>query len=241
MTRLPFSVFAAATLAVGSLLLPTTATYAAPVSLDLTTGASNKRDLGFFAAGTTITLSFAGNGDLVDARYQTRADGSLFAPATGGYEFANAGASYPALFGGDGVNHYVGGGAAYDFTGSGFGFAGTASTNTTDPTTIRNGAIVATFVGAPGRADWLFVGNSATLTAPTGGANLYLAVQDTVNSDNHGTYTGTITSVPVVVPEANTFALALPAVCCFAIARLGMIGAVVIRQKRNVLPQRRKK
>ena len=207
MTRL-YRLMLAAALSAGCFVVASfLPVHAVPVPLDLTVGAGNKLDLGFFAAGTTINLSFTGNGDLVDSRYQTRADGSLFVPTSGGYVFANPGESYPALFGGDGINHYVGGGAAYDFTGSGFGFAGTTSTDTTDPTTIRLGAIVATFVGAPVRTDWLFVGTGATLTVPDGGANLYLAVQDTNNSDNHGTYTGNVTTGVVAVPETGTGSL----------------------------------
>ncbi len=174
--------------------LPLTLRAQTPVSLPLTTAADNKLDLGAFLPGATLTATFTGNGDLVDSRYQTKPDGSLFALATGGYEFANAGAAYPTQDGGDGVNHFAGGGANYDATGSGYGFATKLTTDTTDPAAIRNGAVVGTFSTSPARTDWFLIGNGATLTVPAGGAHLYVAVNDTFFSDNHGAYTGTLSA-----------------------------------------------
>lgn len=167
---------------------------AASVNLPLTTAPDNKLDLGAFLAGATLTATFTGNGDLVDSRYQTKPDGSLYAPATGGYDFANAGAAYPTQDGGDGVNHFAGGGANYDATGSGYGFATKLTTDTADPAAIRLGAVVGTFSDSPARADWFLIGNGATLTVPAGGAHLYVAVNDTFSGDNHGAYTGTLSA-----------------------------------------------
>lgn len=178
---------------------------ATPVSLPLTTGGSNPLDEGSFSGGTQLQLSFTGSGDLVDSRYQVNPDGTLAAPGTGAFDFVNQGATdYPIINGGDGVNHLVGGGASYDATGSGYPFAGPMTTDTTDPTIIRFGTVVGTFSATPARADWFLIGDGATIMVPAGGAHLFLAVNDTVSSDNHGTYSGTLNIVPE--PAALTFA-----------------------------------
>jgi len=163
-------------------------------SLPLATGAANKVDEGAFAGGTLLQITATGHGDLVDSRYQTKPDGSMYAPAAGAYSFANQGAAYPKVAGGDGINHFPGGGANYDATGSGFPFAGKQSTDTTDPADIRFGAIVGTFSANPARGNWFVVGNSAKIKVPSSGGHLYLAVNDSNNADNHGAYSVTITT-----------------------------------------------
>ena len=165
---------------------------AATVALPLTTSASQPLDLGAFAGGTSITISFSGHGDVVDASFQVKPDGSLYAPATGNYTFANNGAAYSTQDGGDGVNHLVGGGANFDMTGSGYPFAGKTTTDTTDAAVIRIGAVVGTFSSSPTRADWFFIGKGGTIQVPAGGGHLFVSVNDTVSSDNHGSYTGTV-------------------------------------------------
>lgn len=199
-------------------------------SIGLTVGAGNKQKVGTFAGGEQIRLQFGGNGDLVDARYQVRADGSLFSPATGAYAFANEGAAYPSFDGGDGINHFVGGGANYDATGSGYGFAGKKTTNTFDLAAIRSGAVVGTFNPNPiaNSADWFVIGADGTFTVPTGGGDLYLAINDTNNGDNHGLFTGTMSvTAPAVVtvPEAGT------GVLMSGMSLLGLIGTVVARRR----------
>ncbi len=181
-------------------------------SLGLTAGADNKQKVGTFAGGEQIRLQFGGNGDLVDSRYQVRADGSLTAPATGVFAYANNGAVYPVVSGkGDGINHYVGGGTNYDVNSSAFEFAGKATTDTLDLATIRAGAIVGTFNPNPAAnsADWFYVGTDTTITAPAGGGSLYLAVNDTFNGDNHGIYAGTmsLSRGAVTVPESGAGSL----------------------------------
>lgn len=161
-------------------------------SLPLNTSAAGKIDLGFFEAGTSLTLQIGGHGDLAGSRYQVNADGTLYAPASGPYSFANQGAVYTTVNGGDGVNHFVGGGANYDMSGSGYPFAGALTTDTTNPNIIRFGAVVGTFSATPGRADWFLIGTRATIVVPTGGAHLYLAVNDTSHGDNHGAYSGRV-------------------------------------------------
>jgi hypothetical protein len=167
----------------------------------LTTGAANDLDLGSFAGGTSLTVLMSGHGDLVNSTLQVSADGSLYVPVPSGspYAYANAGATnYPTVGGGDGINHFAGGGLNYDATGSEYGFAGAMSTDTTNPAVIRLGAVVGTFSANPTRSDWFLIGLDSTFVVPGGGAHLYVAVNDDYNPDNHGTYSGilTINSVP---------------------------------------------
>ena len=169
-------------------------------ALPLTDGGGNPLDLGFFAGGTTLLITTSGHGDLVDSRYQVNPDGSLYVPATGVYNFANPGASYPAINGGDGINHFPGGGSNYDFSGSGYSFAGKVTTDTTDPAAIRAGAVVGTFSATPTRSDWFFIGEDSTITIPAAGDHLYVAVNDTFSPDNHGIYSGTVRVNPVPEP-----------------------------------------
>jgi hypothetical protein len=60
-----------------------------------------------------------------------------------------------------------------------------------------------------------------TIRSPGGANNL------TVDHLQYGNATA------VVVPEASTLALALPAVCCLATARLGMVGAFLVRRRKK--------
>lgn len=164
------------------------------LSLPLTRGASNKLDLGAFAGNTTVTLTFTGSGDLIGSNWRVKPDGSLASVAGAPYDFANPGAAYSTQNGGDGINHFTGGGANFDSTGSGYGFAGKQTTDTTDPNAIRLGAIVGTFSSNPGREDWFYIGSGTTVQTPPAGAHLYVAVNDTNQSDNHGAYSGTLTT-----------------------------------------------
>ena len=151
-------------------------------------------------------------------------DGSLFAPASSPYTYANAGSTeYPTAFGGDGINHFVGGGLNYDSVGSGFGFAGKMTTDTTDPAIIRDGAVVGTFSATPTRADWFFIGYGGSFTAPASG-NLYLAVNDSYSPNDQGNYSISLTT-PAPVPEAST-------VASFGLMlALGLGGVLVARKK----------
>lgn len=174
-----------------------------------TTGANNKLDVGFYADGTVLDLSVTGTVNLIPQTGQdwiTNPDGSLvrFTDPLN-YRYALAGSTlYPTVAGGDGVNHFAGGGANYDTSPAApyghFGFAGKETTDTTDPDAIRFGAVVYTFSETPTRNDWHFLGYGGQITAPTGGGHLYLAVHD-ANNDvypgaNSGSYTVDITAVP---------------------------------------------
>ena len=195
-------------------------------TLPLTTSSGNKLDLGLFAAGATLKLTFTGSGDLVNSDFQTKPDGSLAALAMGPFTFANQGAAYSTFAGGDGINHFTGGGANYDSSGTGFPFAGKLTTDTTDPADIRFGAVVGTFSATPGRTDWFYIGNGGTFTAPVGGGELFVAVNDTSSSNNHGSYAGTLTT-PAPVPEAST------TVSLGLLLALGLGGMVVAAKRKK--------
>ena len=186
--------------------------------LPLAADSGSKMDMGLLSGGTTLHLTFTGHGDLVDSRYQTLPDGSMFAPAQGAYTFANPGQPYPSTYngvnyGGDGTNHFPGGGANVDFTGSGFGFASKLSLDTTDASSARHGAVVGTFAVSPQRSDWFLIGTDAAFVVPAQGAHLYLAVNDSVNGDNHGTYAGHLAKSAAPAPASlPLFALGMACV-----------------------------
>lgn len=187
------------------------------ISVPLATDSSSKLNLGFFAGGTVLQVSVTGQGDLVNATYQTNPNGSLAAVATGNYVFANQGAALPTVNGfPSSTNSFSGGGANWDFSSSGFGFAGPQTNDTTDSSAIRFGAVVGTFPSSPTRADWFVVGYGGNFTVPPGGSDFFVAVNDSYNPDNHGNYALTYSSVPE--PAAGALYLAL-AFVGFALVR----------------------
>ncbi len=68
------------------------------------------------------------------------------------------------------------------------------------PPPIRGGALVGTFKSQPTNLDWFVVGYGTTLTVPAGGADLYLAVNDSYNPDNHGSYSVSIHASNIAAP-----------------------------------------
>jgi hypothetical protein len=176
---------------------------AATFSLPAQTAAGNKLDLGLFSGGAIITLQMSGAVDLGDT-WSTWADGSLVSNITAtGYTYANPGATnYPKASGGDGTNHFAGGGANYDTSSGSYGIAGAQTTDTSSPAAIRFGAVVGTFAGTPARSDWFYVGLSNSVTVPLGGARLFLAVSDAYSGNNAGSYSGNLQvrqSSPILV------------------------------------------
>ena len=182
---------------------------AASFTLDAKTSNINKLDLGIFASGTTLDVKLFGRISLGESSifYQ---DGSLVAPFSGGsYPYATAGTSgYSTQFGGDGINHFPGGGLNYDaqYIINPFGIAGKETTDTKDADAIRFGSVIGTFSKNPSRNDWFFIGLGRILTVPEGGSNLYVAINDTYYPNNMGAYSGTvdIISAPEPVPEPTT-------------------------------------
>src|SRR5438067_2798 len=83
----------------------------------------------------------------------------------------NVGATnYPIVNGGDGINHFPGGGANYDNApappAGPYAFAGAQTTDTTSPLAILFGTVVGTFTNTPTRADWFRIGTGGTFTVP---------------------------------------------------------------------------
>lgn len=154
---------------------------------------------GNYASGTVLNLSSTGTVDLSgNGGWVTMADGSLVGPVTSaGYAYANIGASgYPTVDGGDGTNHFVGGGANYDAVqpANPYGPAGAMTTDTTDPAAIRFGALIGTFSASPSRADWFLVGTGTSIVSP--GGTLYLAINDSFYPNNAGGYEVAVQAVP---------------------------------------------
>lgn len=203
-------------------------------------GASNRLDLGLYAGGTRLDIAISGTVNLLPQtgfNWITNPDGSLFQfndPAT--YQYALAGSTlYPTVAGGDGINHFAGGGANYD-TATGtpyghFGFAGKQTTDTTDPAAIRFGAVVYTFSLNPTRDDWHFLGFGGRILVPTGGAHLFLAVNDSNNDVFPGVNSGSYSVQVTPVAEPATITL------CFS----GLLAIAswnpIKRQKRQMAPR----
>jgi hypothetical protein len=174
-------------------------------TLPATTSGTSKLDLGFFNGGASLSLQISSQIDLGNT-WTTRADGSLASPITDtNYLYGNIGAAnYPVANGGDGHNYFPGGGANYDTASGSYGLAGTTSTDTANPFAIRFGAVVGTFSPTPLRSDWFLVGLSNTVTVPTGGAHLYLAISDAYYFNNNGSYSGLLTAQTKPLALAST-------------------------------------
>jgi len=167
-------------------------------------GGTAADDFGFFPGGTSITITAGGNGGLCNCGFPVNPDGSLHGAPASQYAYAAQGASgYPVVNGGDGTNHFPGGGENYDPNGISYGFAGKRTTDTTDPAAIRLGTLVGTFKSQPGNLDWFVIGYGTTVTVPAGGADLYLAVNDSNNNDNIGNYSVQISAASVPVPAVT--------------------------------------
>ena len=171
------------------------------ITLPMATSSDRKLDAGTMAAGKTFHITATGSGDLGAGCYLVNPDGTLHAPAAGIYTYANFGAAYSAAHGGTGINHFAGGGANYDSNGTGFGFAGLETTDTTSQAAIRFGSLVGTFSATPRRKDWFLIGRGGTFTAPATG-ELYLAVNDSLSSSDQGSYTVILTHA--AVPKTST-------------------------------------
>lgn len=184
------------------LLLQTQVGFCQSFTLPAQTSGTNKLDLGAFRGGTVLSVQMAGQVYLGN-NWNTWADGSLVCPVTEPeYAYANAGfPCYPTLKGGDGKNYFLGGSANYDGKSCGYGLTGIMTTDTTDPSAIRFGAVVGTFSPSPQRSDWFYIGLSNVMTIPPGGAHLFMAVNDPYYPNNQGQYSGVLS---VLFPPALT-------------------------------------
>src|SRR6185295_3990087 len=165
-----------------SLAMPAAAqTFSIPAAPPLT----QKTDLGFQSPGF-LEVSALGFVDLAsDTHYLVFADGATAIPYTSGtFTWTAEGGPYPTFAGGDGINHYRGGGT--NWQGSFWNELGAQSTDTLNPATIRFGTLVGTFNPAPAASDWFVIGRHATIQIPATGAHLYAAISDcaTCRPDN---------------------------------------------------------
>jgi hypothetical protein len=178
---------------------------------------------GSFAGGLTLNVLATGTALLngPSGTIVTNPDGSLNNPQPAsctvcwapGYQYflpaSLGGTPYPQVAGGDGVNHFPGGGGNFDaFPGNLSPWApeGKHTTDTTDPGAIRFGALAYTFTSNPAgvmadptTATWLALGNQ--ISTGTGGI-LLLVVADTFYPNNVGVYDVTISVAPVPEPGA---------------------------------------
>ena len=161
--------------------------------VNLSAETSNRVDVGSFQAGSTLFISVTGTA-LISWEYLCNPDGSLAAPLaqqdTARRHASVDSRNYPTNFGGDGINHFLGGGVNF-VPGHGdlsWPTAGKETTDTKDPAVIRFGAVVGTFADSPEREDWFLVGRNTRVTVPRGGRHLYLVVNDSAYGDNAGGY-----------------------------------------------------
>lgn len=166
------------------------------IEVGATTTPGAPLDAGEFAGGSVLRVCVSGIIDLGGTQLLTHPDGSLAAPVTNPqYLYFNVGAAgYPTVAGGDGINHFPGGGGNYDVN-VGLVPLGKPTTDTTDPDVIRGGAICGTFVENSSAADWFEIGFGAVLTVPGRSAHLRLAINDTYYPNNSGAYSVTITEL----------------------------------------------
>jgi hypothetical protein len=202
--------FAAATLQAGA-VFTMDPTVAAPIFA------------GTYAGGTMLTIGATGSINLngPNSLIVTNPDGSLLsvplASCTAcwapGYQYFIPGASgYPTGAGGDGINHFGGGGGNFDaFPGTSSPWApeGKRTTDTSDLGALRFGSLAGTFVADPTPGDWFRIGYGGDFLVPEGGATLLMVIVDTYYPNNTGGYTVTINTPTASVPEPSAIWLAL--------------------------------
>lgn len=190
------------------------------------------------APNQQINITVTGTVDLLgnDGVWPTHPDGSLVAPLastppgsfTAFYAtYVNPGSSpYPQSFGGDGVNHYAGGGTNFDTVNPGtFPAIGKHTTDTldTDPHVLRLGSLAYTFAANPGQLDWLLLGYGGLISSPTGGT-LKVMVVDTAYWNNTGGFTVTVNDI-AATPE--------PSAAWLAFSGIALVGLVRTRIRRR--------
>jgi hypothetical protein len=187
---------------------------------------------GTYGAGLTISITATGTVNLnspnPNNKIVTNPDGSIVPDATlippaippascnicwiPGYQyFTPLNNTYPTIAGGDGINHFVGGGANYDTLPSGsaspWADEGARTTNTLDPAALRFGSLAGTFVANPTATDWFLVGYGGVFNTGVGGT-LRLVVVDTFYPNNTGGFAVTISDQAGTVPEPSAVWLA---------------------------------
>ena len=193
---------------------------------------------GTYGAGLTLNISVTGTANLNSptSLIITNPDGSMVTPVAPasctacwapGYQYFIQGSNvYPTVAGGDGTNHFVGGGGNYDLlpgSHSPWALEGKQTTDTTDPGALRFGALVYTFAANPTATDWQLLalplggglyGN--TISSGSGGT-LKVVVVDTDYPNNSGSYGLTVSVADT--PEPAVAWLLLSGVGLFVLLR----------------------
>jgi len=186
---------------------------------------------GTYAGGTTLSIGVTGTINLNGPASQiiTNPDGSMFAvpPAScaicwaPGYQYFIPNSNlYPTVAGGDGINHFTGGGGNFDLYASNqstWANEGKQTTDTTDPGVLRFGSLAGTFKTNPTATDWFLIGAGGSFVVPQGGATLLMVVVDTFYPNNTGNYSVTINAQSNTVPEPSAIWMAF-----FGFAALGL-------------------
>jgi len=194
---------------------------------------------GTYAGGLELTIAATGTANLnyPSSLIITNPDGSLLAPVASascvscwapGYQFFIEGSAYPTVAGGDGLNHFVGGGGNFDvFPGdhSAWAAEGKQTTDTTDPGAIRFGALAYAFVhnpgDTPGPTDWLPLvqsagnGNYGNTISTGNGGTLMVVIVDTFYPNNSGGFDLTVST-----PEPSVTWLVFSGLGLLALRRL---------------------
>jgi hypothetical protein len=193
-------------------------------------------------AGQSVHVTVTGTMDLLgnDGVWATHPDGSLVNPLSSACgvcftsfyaAYANVGSPYPQTAGGDGVNHFAGGGANIDLdSGASTPWApeGKHTTDTldSDPHVLRLGSIAYTFVASPTALDWLLLGNGGDITNTTAfTGTLKVVVVDTAYWNNTGGFTVTVADI-AAVPEPSAVWLSFSGIALAGLAR-------IVRRRRN--------
>jgi hypothetical protein len=196
---------------------------------------------GTFGPNQSLTITATGTVDLLgrDGSYPVNPDGSLVAPLsascmgcfTAMYQsYVNPGSAYPTVAGGDGTNHFAGGGANFDLFPGGHSVwapEGKQTTDTTDPLAIRLGALAYTFVSSPQQNDWKVLAPSQgggmfgnTINSGPSGGTLLLVVVDTAYWNNTGSFSVNVTPNDQATPEPSAAWLAFSGVILFGLPRI---------------------
>lgn len=196
------------------------------LTLDPTVGTAT--NAGTYTGGTVLVISASGTVSLnapnpslplinPDGSLNTEPPVSCTACWAPGYQYFLPGQPYPTVAGGDGINHFPGGGANYDaFNGTNPAFAaeGLQSTDTTllgafgvPGGVLRFGAIAGTFTASPSATDWFLIGNGGTLVVPGGGGTLQIIVVDTFYRNNSGGFSVNVDVAAIPEPSAAWLAL----------------------------------
>lgn len=185
---------------------------------------------GTYVAGATLLITVTGTvnlnapGGLIitnpDGSLSTAPSASCLACWSPGYQYFLPTNVYPTSAGGDGLNHFSGGGGNFDMfpaSHSAWAAQGKQTTDTTDPGALRFGALAYTFTPNPSATDWNLLGFGGVFSTGSGGT-LQLILVDTYYPNNTGGFTVNIEAIES--PEPSTVLLGFSGVGLLGFARI---------------------